>query len=454
MTNSQNHFENRLPYAVPAVVGIIALAALAALPLVMNRRTNAIRIQMETTATPARLRLNEVNYLLSVQISSLSIAAATDDEGYLEDYRAASAARRRAMEVLGREAQQMGGNVPRRFAELENHVARWEEAVERAWGNEAAETAEIARESTYAAVIDDLRLLDNAMAAFEAGLSNELRRLLEMEATIAIVLVGAALLAAVALLMLQWRLHRLANGLTAALDRERESRKTAESLVRARDEILGIVSHDLRSPLTTISLSAQMMERNELVDTILATTKRMQRLIQDLLDAVKAESSGLSIRNDAVDLRSVTNEVVSSHALIAAKKGVELQSEVADELPPVTGDHDRLVQALANLLGNALKFTPEQGFVRLAVKADDDRIRCIVEDSGPGMSDSDLSQVFEPFWQAKKTAHLGAGLGLKITRGIVEAHGGSIRAMNRREGGARFEFEIPAAAERPAGSSA
>lgn len=432
-------------YALPAAVGIISLIALAVLPLVMNSRMNAIREEVDRTARPARWRLNEINYLLSVQISSLRIAAVSGDEAYLEDYREAAQARRRAMVLLERDVNRMGREVQERYRELENHVARWENAVETAQveGLPGQGTTAIARETTYASVINDLRLLDNGMALFETRLSAELQRLVGIETTISIALVGVAFLAAASVLVLQLRLRRLAGGMRAALERERQARHTAEELLRARDEILGIVSHDLRGPLTTISLSAQLMPPDDLVETILTSTRRMQRLIQDLLDAVKVEGSTLAIRDDVVDPSAVAHEVSVAHELIAAEKKIRLEREIASDLPSLRGDHDRLVQALSNLLGNALKFTPEGGVVRFSVTPSDERVRFVVEDSGPGISPADLPHLFEPFWQAKKTAHLGAGLGLKITRGVIVAHGGAIEVSNSPEGGAIFAFEIP-----------
>lgn len=439
--------ETDFRYALPAAVGIVSLIALAVLPLVMNSRTNAIREQVESAARPARWRLNEINYLLSVQISSLRIASVSGDDDYLDDYRSAAEARKRVMALLGRDVGRMGREVQERFAELENHVARWEDAVEtaRREGLPGQGIAAIARETTYASVINDLRLLDNGMSSFEMQLNAELRRLVGIETMISAALVGVAFLAAASVLVLQGRLRRLTSGLRGALEREREARQTAEALVRARDEILGIVSHDLRGPLTTISLSAQLLPRDELVETILLTTRQMQRLIQDLLDAVKVESTGLAIRDDVVDPAAVVNDVFTTHEVIATEKKIRLEKEVARDLPSLRGDHDRLVQALTNLVGNAIKFTPEEGAVRLQVHVVDDRVRFVVEDSGPGIPPNDLPHLFEPFWQAKKTAHLGAGLGLKITRGVVIAHGGTIEVSNGPEGGAVFALEIPAA---------
>jgi len=151
----------------------------------------------------------------------------------------------------------------------------------------------------------------------------------------------------------------------------------------------------------------------------------------------------LSVKREDIDCAHLASEVVAGHAPIAAQKHIAFQPSIDSLLPHINGDHDRLVQALANLLGNAFKFTPEGGTVRFLAERRDGCVRFSVIDSGPGVPPGDLPHLFEPFWQAKKTAHLGAGLGLKITRAIVEAHGGSIQVGNQPGGGASFAFELP-----------
>jgi signal transduction histidine kinase len=266
------------------------------------------------------------------------------------------------------------------------------------------------------------------------------------------VTLGLVVLASVAASLFLWMVRRLRT-FAAMLGEESAARQAAferqQELVRIRDEILGVVSHDLRSPLTTIALSAQLIagssvdEQTEHVQTIVAATRRMERLIHDLLDVTKAEQGKLSIRRDAVDPTAMAQDVVASHQPIAASKQIDFKISVAGDLPQVCGDADRLAQALTNLIGNAFKFTPAGGVVRLTVTQRDGRVRFEVADSGPGIAPSDLPHLFEPFWQAKKTAHLGAGLGLKITRAIVEAHDGSIEVTNLAGGGACFRIELP-----------
>ena len=335
------------------------------------------------------------------------------------------------MDALAGEIARMDSPVVTRYTELKLHIERWERAVA---GRE--EGAAVSRESRYADIIQDLSNLDDAMTGFENRLSAEVQRLVRLETWISFGLVVLALIAAANVIWLQTRLR-------SVLAREQEARHAAETLVRARDEILGIVSHDLRGPLTAISLSAQLLEDGELVDTIRTSSRRMDRLIQDLLDAAKAEVSTLSIRHEPVDPAEIVREVVKGHALIAAEKKIQLEHEIGEGLSTISGDRDRLIQALTNLAGNALKFTPPGGTVRISAGRQKSAVLFAVEDTGSGIPETEMPHLFEPFWQSKKTAHLGAGLGLKIAKAIVEAHGGSIEVTNVPAGGARFTIALP-----------
>jgi signal transduction histidine kinase len=454
---------SRAAFAIAAALVLAALAALVALPLFVSVRTARIRASVEQRAQPARDDLNRVNYELSREIASISRLALTGESTHIEEYREAVAAQDGAMQSLRARVRLLGPEAIARYEELSGQLRRWRAGIdgylEARRPSPPSAAADVAYETDYPAVIDAVSRLDDAISSFQSAERAKVAKWSQRQLVISVVIVIVALIAASIVLWMVIRLRTLTADLAAeseerrhALEAERESRQTAESLVRSRDEILGIVSHDLRSPLTTITLSTQLMEgapaeeRAEHIATILATTRRMQRLIQDLLDVSKLESGALSIRHDEIDPVSVANEVVASQAPIADGRGIRVTSSIASPLPKISGDHDRLVQALGNLIGNAIKFTPENGSIWFDVRSADDTVRFIVEDNGPGIAASDLPHLFEPFWQSKKTAHLGAGLGLKITRAIAEAHGGSIHVTNGRTGGACFTLEIPAGA--------
>ena len=235
------------------------------------------------------------------------------------------------------------------------------------------------------------------------------------------------------------------------MEQEREAKEKAEAAVRVRDETLGIVSHDLRNPLTTVALSADLLtaappeEQPELIETIRTSARQMQRLIQDLLDVARVEAGGLAVATSIIEAEPLVREVVMAHEPIAEQKRQRLVCDIHGALPAICADRDRLVQVLGNLLGNAIKFTPDRGVIHVDVRQRDGLVYFSVRDSGPGIPEADLKNVFTPYWQAKKTAHMGAGLGLAIVRGIVEAHGGNVWAENAPGGGAMFTFTVPAA---------
>jgi len=233
--------------------------------------------------------------------------------------------------------------------------------------------------------------------------------------------------------------------------REREAREEAQAALATRDEVLGIVSHALPNPLTSILLSASLMEEGaegelkEQVQIIKIAAQRMQRLIRDLLDVARMEGGRLTLKLQSVDSQEVALRACDEHRSIASQRGETIVCEVPAGLPPICGDHDRILQLFGNLIGNAVKFTPDGGRISVGGRRDGSVIEYRVKDSGPGIPERDLPHVFERYWQAKKTAHLGAGLGLAIAKGIAESHGGSISVANSPEGGAVFSFTIPIA---------
>ena len=427
------------------VVVVASLIALVLLPVLVRRQTERYRLENERHAEPARAALNEINYRLSQQIAALTRAAATRDERHIERYRMLVPPQDAAVKSLGAHAGALGPQFGAAFLQLQQRLATWHSAVER-----RVDLQRLPFDTSYPAVIETVHHLDEAITAYQGTRRERVRALARMQVWVTF---GLVLLASFAASLFLWMVQRLRT-FAGMLGEESAARQAAlerqQELVRIRDEILGVVSHDLRSPLTTIALSAQLLpggspdEQNEHVQTIVAATRRMERLIHDLLDVTRAEQGKLSIRRDPVDPTAVARAVVASQEPIAASKQIGFEASVAGGLQQVCGDGDRLAQALTNLIGNAFKFTPAGGVVRLSVAQRDGKVRFEVSDTGPGIAPSDLPHLFEPFWQAKKTAHLGAGLGLKITRAIVEAHDGSIEVTNLAGGGACFRFELPA----------
>lgn len=233
-------------------------------------------------------------------------------------------------------------------------------------------------------------------------------------------------------------------------------RDTAEALDSAakesdrRRDLLAMVSHDLRSPLAVITLSAGFLledpspsDTREIAEDIERAAARMKRLVYDLLDVVRAEQGTLSVVKREHDVSALLREVSRTYRPIFA--GRSLEFEVDEPSAPLMAviDHDRVVQVLSNLLGNAMKFTPSGGKVELGVCSRVDAVEFEVRDSGAGISPAALPHVFECFWQSNRSARRGLGLGLYICQQIVEAHGGHIQATSVPGAGATFRFELP-----------
>ncbi len=226
----------------------------------------------------------------------------------------------------------------------------------------------------------------------------------------------------------------------------------SQQAVRAREEVLAIVSHDLRNPLSAVILGSSLLtmsstlseDDREQLDTIVVSAKRMSRLIADLLDVTRLEGGKrLPIEPETVHAAELLQEAQELFRAQAAVASVTMEYEVDENLPPLRADRHRIMQVLSNLIGNSLKFTPPGGRVAVSAMLRDDEVLFGISDTGPGIPHEHLSDIFSPYWQAKRTERLGAGLGLPIAKGIVEAHGGRIWVESEQGSGTQFYFTLP-----------
>jgi signal transduction histidine kinase len=222
-------------------------------------------------------------------------------------------------------------------------------------------------------------------------------------------------------------------------------------VIDAREEILRIVAHDLRSPLNTISMATNLLldipatdaDRAKRLKIIKRTGEQMERLIQDLLSVTAIEAGRLSIAPRKLRMEDLFEDVAEMLEGIAREKSITLVVNRPADLPPVRGDPARVLQVFSNLVGNAVKFTPTGGVITLSAARADDRIQCAIADTGSGIPPEELPRIFGKFWQSKRGDHRGVGLGLAIARGIVEAHGGSIGVRSEVGRGSVFSFSLP-----------
>lgn len=230
----------------------------------------------------------------------------------------------------------------------------------------------------------------------------------------------------------------------------------AKNAIATREDILAVVSHDLKNPLTAIKLIGQTLKLLEAPDKAtcdrLATkiensARQMQVLIGDLLDFAKIESGTFSVSQKSESLMNAVRETVESMQVQAEAKQQSLICDLLKDLPRVNIDLPRIAQVMSNLVGNALKFTPAGGRITISAKARRFDVLVSVSDTGSGIPAENLTKIFDRFWQAETTKNKGSGLGLSIAKGIVQAHGGKIWAESRIGIGTTINFTLPLSAE-------
>jgi two-component system phosphate regulon sensor histidine kinase PhoR len=224
----------------------------------------------------------------------------------------------------------------------------------------------------------------------------------------------------------------------------------AVAALQRRDAAIANVSHDLKSPLGIILMTMMHLRKTlpEALAPVQATersARRMLRLVDDLLDTMPTDGRPLNLVPAWCTPTALVRDALASMEPLAACKSIDLLHDLPDDLPTLRVDADRIMQVLLNLVGNAIKFTHENGSIVVRAKALAGELAVSVSDTGPGIPRSQLSHVFERFWQAPSTAGLGTGLGLTISREIVEAHGGKIRVDSELGEGTTFPFTVPLA---------
>ena len=239
---------------------------------------------------------------------------------------------------------------------------------------------------------------------------------------------------------------------TARGEAER-ARAEAQLQVGLREDLLAIVSHDLRGPLMVVTTGMALLRKvampddakSEVVRTLGPmgrATERILAMIRDLLDAARIEGAQFTIDPRPASVREVIERATELYAAPVLNKRIDLDVDVEDELV-ILCEPERVIQLLSNLLGNAVKFTPEGGRIRVIARADGDWTRFVVSDNGPGIPAEQLPRVFDRYSRGRYTPGAGTGLGLYIAKGIVSAHGGRIDVESKTGEGTTFELTLP-----------
>ncbi|MGH7279375.1 MAG: ATP-binding protein, partial [Candidatus Rokuibacteriota bacterium] len=254
---------------------------------------------------------------------------------------------------------------------------------------------------------------------------------------------------------------------TEYAEKEREARGLAQindelrRLDELKSEFLAMVSHELRTPLTAIVGYSRLLIRQvhgpltgkqlEHQEAIFRGAQRLTNLINDLLDVSRLEAGRIELQPRPTDVKHVVDQVIGVVSVAARAKQLTVTNAIPADLPPAHVDPSRLQQILANLLGNAVKFTPSGGTVRVAGGRQKEQVWIAVEDSGVGIAAAELARIWDPFYQVEspmRRRHGGSGLGLALVRRLVELHGGLVHAESAGEHrGSRFSFTLPRATE-------
>jgi CheY-like chemotaxis protein/anti-sigma regulatory factor (Ser/Thr protein kinase) len=227
-----------------------------------------------------------------------------------------------------------------------------------------------------------------------------------------------------------------------------------EAMIRSRDEVMAVVAHDLQNPLNVISLAASTLLKRATdpalrrpVERILGAVQRADRLVRDLVDIGAIERGRLTIRPLPLDPADLILAAIDSQQSAAGQASILIATDISPDLPPILADEERLHEVLENLIGNALKFTGPGGTITVGASTGNGEVIMWVEDSGAGIAPDELPHVFDRFWQARKADRRGTGLGLTITKAIVESHGGRIWLDSRLGQGTTARFTIPASVD-------
>ena len=236
------------------------------------------------------------------------------------------------------------------------------------------------------------------------------------------------------------------------LDATKDALAQARSEQASRSDVLGVVAHELRSPLSVVVLNAELLAqrssdptlRDAAEDTVRAAA-RMDRLLADLLDVTRIREGTFALEREEHDVGELLAEVLRTYQPLFAARDLTFSADIPAVAMPGSFDHDRIVQVLSNLLANAMKFTPPGGATHLHAQAHGaDQIELVLRDNGPGIASPALEHIFERFWRKDRRKTDGAGLGLGIVQRLAQAHGGAITVENAPDGGALFRVTFAA----------
>jgi signal transduction histidine kinase len=457
----------RLERAAPAWFRVIPLllisgllAVLVLVPVEMGRRREALRHQIGVVISPAQAALLESEAAFAYEVAVYRGYLATGGGAWLDTLRDSHARHVRATARYRELAARVGPELRNQAVELERRRQAWLAYPAALLSGSATRPALVAQLPRSDVLLQEAlsasEAVNQALLRIDADLRTRIRQNDARERRMVALLGVAAAVVAALVGWLTVRLGHLMRALEEERARQAQARSTAEAAVRTRDEVLRVVSHDLKNPLHTIGMVAELLvevplseeQRVAKLGIIRRTVDRAKGLVLDLLDAARLETGeGIPVHPAPVACADLVRDAVEIIQVQAAEKKQQVSWSVPDESGSVLADRDRILQVFANLMGNAVKFTPPGGTIDVQARLDGPGAVCFrVRDTGPGIPPEHLPNLFTPFWQARESAALGTGLGLTVAKAIVEAHGGHISAASDPGAGATFSFTVPRAA--------
>ena len=444
---------------LPLAFVMLALAALVALPIVAERRVRPFALQVRDLVEPARALVTQIHVQLAIEGSAFHDYVDSPLPDLLERYQQAYARELRAYDELSRLTDRLGDPVQRAFVEVRRLERQWHTTVARllseARNNRGIRRVAVGEEDLFEELLVAAAELDNALGAAAQDRRVAINTAEQRQRRFTIVIGLVALLAVAGVAWLAQRVRVYA--------REAEDRRIAlERAQESRARLMRGVSHDLKNPLGAIDGHAALLEngikgpltsgQQESIVRIRRSVRSLLGLITDLLELSRAEAGHLAIKPRPINLADVVRETAEEHRDAAEASGHQLKTEIDDELPVVETDPDRVRQVLGNLLSNAVKYTPSGG--RIVVRLEErpggnGRVRARrsaaidVIDTGPGIPQDKLEEIFEEFSRLESGPTPGTGLGLTIARRISHLLGGDITAASEIGRGATFTLWLP-----------
>jgi signal transduction histidine kinase len=433
---------------------MLALASVAVLSL---RASAAKQEQMLSSYSVEVLEASRLELTAEEMVSAARGFLLTGDSARLDGAREISATFERELQALLSQAQ--SGEERRRLARVramaDAHSGAFARMLARgAVGSGAAAPGSSALLEPLFSTRDELKARLEGFVAYKQAMMAEARTLAQHErerATATILGFGA--LGIVVCGLLAWltttRLGRL-------YQQERLATRHAEEATAARNQLLAVVAHDLRSPLSAMVMQAALIRRTtpdpgagRHARSIEEIAMRMESLIKNLLDTVAIEAGGLSVSPSRTALGPLVAGCVQMFAMLGARKSIRVEQQVEPEDLEALCDGQRLSQLLSNLISNALDFTAEGGQVTVRAFREGEHVRLEVQDTGCGIRPEHVPRLFERYWKADVGGRKGGGLGLFIAKAIVEAHGGRIWVDSKVGAGSTFLCELPLAPSAP-----